>query len=234
MIAVEAAAAAAERPQPVVDRAEAVQADRDREPVLLEELAVVVGQLGAVGGDRERDARRRARAAERAGALGGGAEHRAVEQRLAAEEGEVDPLAGARRRANSRSTDASAVSSGMFVAGAAEAAALRVAVGAAEVALLRDGERQRADRRLGRRLCRRRTRGASTPRRASSALERSSSPLRAGRSSCARSASSTSYRRLPLGTSRCQPVAAVDQVGVGAAAGADSSNRSVMIAALRR
>ena len=44
---------AEEGPQPVVHRADPVHADRDREPVRLEEVAVVGGQPGAVGGDRE-------------------------------------------------------------------------------------------------------------------------------------------------------------------------------------
>ena len=88
--------------------------------------------------------------AQSAGALGGGAQHGAVEQRLAAEEGEVDPLAGA--DVGEEQVDRGQCGLQRHVRRrAAEAAAVGVAVAAAEVALLRDGQGQRAYRRIGER-----------------------------------------------------------------------------------
>src|SRR5208337_5669018 len=85
---VEAAASALERPERAMQLARTVEADRDREAILVEEARVFLGQERAVAGDRERDfgvlcfgelARPPRRLAQR----------RPVDQRLAAEEGEV-------------------------------------------------------------------------------------------------------------------------------------------------
>ena len=69
-----------------------VEADRDRETVFLEEIRVGLGQQSAVGGDREIELhtvleREFARAARR------GLHHPAVDQRLAAQEREIEPRA---------------------------------------------------------------------------------------------------------------------------------------------
>ena len=137
--AVVAAAAALERALAVVHCADAVEADGDRKTVALEEIAVVRRQQRAVAGDGEADRHALLRA-ERGRTLGGGAQHRPVDQRLAAQERDIDPLA--RRDTLDQALDR--LERGRLrhvLRRAAEVAALRIAIGAAEIALLRHSQR---------------------------------------------------------------------------------------------
>src|SRR5271165_2380480 len=148
---IETAASALERPERVMELAWSVEADSDGEAVVLEEAGVVLGQQRAVGGDRERHLRA-ARFGEIARPPGRLAQRVAVDQRLAAEEGEIE--LGAGFSAFDQQLDrAQRVGFGHRLRRRAELALLGVAIGAAEVALLRDRERQRANRlRLERRV----------------------------------------------------------------------------------
>ena len=141
-----AAPAAAERPQRVVDGTRAVEADRDREAVLFEEVDVRLGDEGAVGGDREAE-HHPALAGRLGGVAGRRLQHRPVGQRLAAEEGEVQLRA--RRRLPDEKIDGGE-RGGLCHRRRrrAEASLLRIAVAAPEVALLRHRQRQRVEGRV--------------------------------------------------------------------------------------
>ena len=129
--------------------AQAVEAYRDGEAVPLEEVGVVVGQERAVRRDREAEASA-AVGGERRGVLGGGPEGRAVGEGFAAEESEVK--AGARLGVPDQ--EFHGLAGGLpahALGGTAEIALAGVAVGAPEVALLGDGQRERVRRRGGQR-----------------------------------------------------------------------------------
>ena len=221
-------------PQRVVHVARPVEADRDREAVLLEEVRVGLGQQRAVGGDREVElhARARARVPPR------GASRPAAPARLTS--GSPPRNARLSRAPGSAPRDEEVDRRGrpscsvMFFAGAAELALLRVAVGAAEVALLRHRQRQRVHGRAPPAACRRSAARPAKPDALRARARRPAPPAIAAPSS-PKSAASTSNSRLPSATKQVPPVRRLDQVrlgharrrGVHVVAGIDAARRSV-------
>ena len=143
---VEAAAAALEGPESVVDFAGPVDAHRHRKAEILEEAPVLLGEQGAVGGDREAERSRRERqrvrapfrvAACKTARLTSGSPPRKARLRRAP----------GFRRADQELDRAQRLVQRHVLRRAAELALLGVAIGAAEIALLRDRERKSADRR---------------------------------------------------------------------------------------
>ena len=122
-----------------------VDADGDGETVRFEEATVVLGQQRAIGGNRESDFCAAA-AGQFRSPLGRGPQYLAVDQRLAAEKRQIEP--GSRfRGCHQQVHGAKRVGQRHVFRGTAELALLGVAIGAAEVALLSDRQRQRAERR---------------------------------------------------------------------------------------
>lgn len=142
--AIEAAGAALVRPRAIVDLARTIEADGDGKAMLFEEFRVGLREQRAVGRDREAE-----RDAAARGQLGGTLRHHLqhgpVDQRLAAQKGErrLAAVAGFRQQ----QVDRPVCGLKRHVLGLpAERTLLRIAVGAAEIAFLRDGEREGMNR----------------------------------------------------------------------------------------
>src|SRR5262249_4228371 len=136
--------------QRIVNGANAIETDRYGKAEAFEELAVFRREQCAVGGDRETD-RNAAFAGKTTGKLGRAPEDGAVDERVAAEKGEIDPLG--RSGSANQSSHRTLGRLPRHVSGrAAEAAAFGIAIGAAEIAAFCHRKRQCSQRRIMRRL----------------------------------------------------------------------------------